>query len=119
MSCRRGFTLAETVVASVIILLVLTTLMFALSAFVRGSRKLELQEGAATLSRVELAAIERAPSLPEPGVTIRADSLMGNSYLIETTVISYEENTTDVTVEVSSGDTLSIEFTRRFYDNEL
>ncbi|PIE52399.1 hypothetical protein CSA37_06305 [Candidatus Fermentibacteria bacterium] len=119
MSCRRGFTLAEVAVASVIILVVLSALVLALSAFVRGSRKLELQEGAATLAQVELAGIERAASLPEPGFTARPDSLMGNNYLVETTAVSYDENTIDVTVAVSSGDSLSIEFTRRYYGNDL
>jgi len=113
---NRGFTLAEVAVASVIILAVLATLGIALLSFVRGSRSLELQDGALTLARVEFAEMERAELFPEPGITTRPDSMWGNFYTVETTVIDYTENTYDVTVAVSAGDSVSIELSRRFYE---
>ena len=113
---RNGFTLAEVAVASVIILVVLATLGIALLSFVRGSRSLELQDGALTLARVEFAEMERAEAFPEPGITTRPDSMWGNFYSIETRVIDYTDNTFDVTVAVSSGDSVSIELSRRFYE---
>lgn len=113
---RKGFTLVELAVASVIILVVLTTLGIALLAFVRGSRSLELQDGALTLARVEFAEMERAEMFPDPGVTTRPDSMWGNFYSVETSVVDYTNNTFDVTVAVSSGDSVSIELSRRFYE---
>ncbi len=116
---RKGFTLAEVAVATVIILVVLSALAVALVSFVRGGRKLELQEGAATLARVEIVNIERSAALPPAGVSSRPDSLMGNAYTVKTTVLSYTENTADVTVEVSSGDSVAVGFSRRFYEDGL
>lgn len=114
---RNAFTLAEVMIASVIILVVLSALSIALFSFVRGSRSLELQDGALTLARVEMADMERAERFPDPGVTARADSMWGNSYTVETSVIKSTENIFDVTVAVSSGDSVSIELERRFYEN--
>lgn len=116
---RKGFTLAEVAVASVIILVVLSALGIALVSFVRGGRTLELQEGAATLARVEIVNLEQYGTIPSAGVMVRPDSLMGNTYTVRTTVVSYMENTADVTVEVSSGDSVSVGFSRRFYENGL
>jgi prepilin-type N-terminal cleavage/methylation domain-containing protein len=115
---KRGFTLAEVMVASVIILVVLGALAFALLFFFRGSRSLELQDGALTLARVEFADMERTERFPEPGVTERADSMWGNSYTVQTSVNSYSANTYDVTVAVTSGDSVSIELSRRFYQHD-
>ena len=112
---RSGFTLAEVAVASVIILVVLATLGIALLSFVRGSRSLELQDGALTLARVEFAEMERAEMFPEAGVTTRADSMWGNFYSVETRVIDYADNTFDVTVTVLSTDSVSVELQRRYY----
>ncbi|MCK5786592.1 MAG: type II secretion system protein [Candidatus Sabulitectum sp.] len=114
---KKGFTLVEVAVASVIILIVLTALTFALFSFVHGGRTLELQQGAFTLARVEIAAIERLEEYPETGVTVRADTLLGRRYIVETTVAFNGENAVDVFVEVSSGDSVSIELTRRFYSD--
>ncbi|HOP26980.1 MAG TPA: type II secretion system protein [Candidatus Sabulitectum sp.] len=115
---KRGFTLAEIMIASVIILVVLTALAVALMSFARGSRAIELQDGALTLARLELAEMERSMLLPAQGITSRADSIWGNHYTVETSVISGGDNAIEVTVAVASGDTLSIDLTRRFYDNE-
>ncbi len=112
---RAGFTLVEVVVASVIILVVLTAFSVALFAFVRGGRTLELQDGALTLARVEIADIERLEEIPETGVTFKPDTLWGHPYMIETTVGLHSEDAVDVFVAVSSGDSVSIELTRRFY----
>lgn len=112
---RKGFTLVEVVVASVIILVVLAALSIALISFVRGGRSLELQEGALTLARVEIAEIERLEEIPEPGRAERPDTLWGHPYTIETSVGLQGENAVDVFVTVSSGDSVSIELTRRFY----
>ncbi len=112
---KKGFTLVELVVASVVILVVLTALSVALISFVRGGRALELQEGAFTLARVEIAEIERLEEIPEPGRTARPDTLWGHPYTIETTVGSQGENAVEVFVAVSSGDSISIELARRFY----
>lgn len=112
---RKGFTLVEVVVASVIILVVLTALSIALISFVRGGKSLELQEGALTLARVEIAEIERLEEIPESGRTERPDTLLGHPYTIETTVGFQGDNAVDVFVAVSSGDSVSIELTRRFY----
>ena len=116
---KKAFTLAELAVASVIILVVLTALAVALFAFLRGSRSLELQEGAFTLARVEIADIERSEVIPRPGTATRPDSLWGNPYSVETAVNGSEAGFRDVTVTVSSGDTVAIELTRRFYDNDI
>lgn len=113
---RTGFTLAEVVVASVIILVVLTAFTIALVAFFRGGKTLELQEGALTLARVEMADIERLEEVPETGVTVKPDTLWGHPYIIETTVGLHSEDAVDVFVAVSSGDSVSIELARRFYD---
>lgn len=112
---RKGFTLVELVVASVIILVVLTALSVALISFVRGGKSLELQEGALTLARVEIAEIERREDIPDDGRTQRPDTLWGHHYTVETTVQSQGDNTVDVFVAVSSGDSISIELSRRFY----
>ncbi len=112
---KKGFTLVELIVASVIILVVVTALSVALIAFVRGGRALELQKGAFTLARVEIIEIERLEEIPEPGRTERADTLWGHPYTIETTVGFQGDNAVDVFVAVSSGDSMSIELTRRFY----
>ncbi len=112
---KKGYTLAEVVVASVIMLVVLTALSIALIAFVRGGRNLELQEGALTLARVEISEIERLDEIPEPGRTERPDTLWGHPYTIETTIGFQGENAVDVSVAVSSGDSVSIELTRRFH----
>ncbi len=115
---RRAFTLAEIMVASVIILVVLTALAVALMSFARGSRSIELQDGALTLARLELAEMERSMLLPVPGSSVRADSIWGNQYMVETSVTEASGSAIEVTVAVASGDTLSIDLTRRFYDNE-
>lgn len=112
---RKGFTLVEVVVASVIILVVLAALSVALTAFVRGGRTLELQDGALTLARVEISEIERLEQIPEPGRSTRADTLWGNPYQIEVTVGIQGEQAVDVFVAVTSGDSVSIELSRRFY----
>ncbi len=112
---RKGFTLVEVAVASVIILVVLSALFVALVSFVRGGKTLELQDGALTLARVEIAAIERREEVPAPGTSQHPDTLWGNQYEVETTVGSSGDNTVDVFVEVTSGDSVSIELTRRFY----
>lgn len=112
---RKGFTLVEVVVASIIILIVLTALSVALLSFVRGGKTLELQGGALTLARVEMAEVERLEEIPEPGRTERSDTLWGHPYTIETTVGFQGDNAIDVFVAVSSGDSVSIELTRRFY----
>ncbi|MCD4709049.1 MAG: type II secretion system GspH family protein [Candidatus Sabulitectum sp.] len=112
---RKGFTLAELLVASVIMLVVLTALSVALISFVRGGKTLELQEGALTLARVEIAEIERLEEIPEPGITEKPDTLWGHPYTIETTVGFQGEDAVDVFVAVSSGDSVSIELARRFY----
>ncbi len=49
----------------------------------------------------------------------RPDSLWGNPYSVETAVNGSEEGFLDVTVTVSSGDTVAVELTRRFYDNDI
>jgi Tfp pilus assembly protein PilV len=113
---KKGFTLAEVAVASVIILVVLSALAVALAAFVRGNRSLELQSGALTLARVEISGIENAGMVPAPGVQTRADSLWGNPYTVETAVLRTDEHISDVTVSVSSGDSISVNITRRFYE---
>ena len=116
---RSGFTLVEVLVSSLIILVVLTALLFALQSFVRGSRTIELQDGALTLARVEISEIERLEEIPEPGLFSRSDTLWGHSYTVDTSITQSQYNTIDVDVSVSSGDTLSIELTRRFYiDND-
>lgn len=112
---KKGFTIVEVVVASVIVLVVVSVLSIALISFVRGGRTLELQEGALTLARVEIAGIERLEKIPELGRTERSDTLWGHPYAIETTVGFREKNAVDVIVAVSSGDSVSIELTRRFY----
>ncbi len=112
---RNGFTLVELVVASVIILVVLTALSVALISFIRGGKSLELQEGALTLARVEVAEVERLEEVPLPGRTERSDTLWGHPYTIETTVALHEDNAMDVFVAVSSGDSITIELARRFY----
>ncbi|MCK5133151.1 MAG: type II secretion system protein [Candidatus Sabulitectum sp.] len=114
---RKGFTLVEVVVASVIILVVLSALSVALIFFIRGGKSLELQEGALTLARVEIAEIERLEEIPKSGRTERPDTLWGHPYTIETTVgfQGDNDNAVDVFVAVSSGDSVSIELTRRFY----
>ena len=114
---RKGFTLVEVLVASIIMLVVLTALSVALISFFRGSRNLELTEGALTLARVEIAEIERLEEIPDPGITVKPDTLWGRSYTIETTVDLSGENAVDVFVAVSSGDSVSIELVRRFYDD--
>ena len=112
---RTGFTLAETAVASVIILIVLSAFAFVLTAFMNGSRSLELQQGALTLARVEMARIERRHTLPEPGRSVRPDSLWSHVYQIDTTVSAAGENAINVLVAVASEDAGSIELSRRFY----
>ncbi len=112
---RKGFTLVEVIVASVIVLVVLSALSVALLSFVRGGRTLELQEGAFTLARVEIAELERLETIPEPGRTVRADTLLGHPYSVETTVGVQGGNAIEVFVAVTSGDSVSIELTRRFY----
>ena len=112
---KKGFTLVEVLVSSLIILVVLTALLFALQSFVRGSRTIELQDGALTLARVEISGIERLEEIPEPGYFSRADTLWGHTYTVDTSITQSQYNTVDVDVSVSSGDTLSIELTRRFY----
>lgn len=112
---RGAFTLAEVMVATVIILVVLGALAVALLSFARGSRTMELQDGALTLARLEIAGIENARTLPEPGVTTRPDSLWGNRYTVETSVIGSGDGSTMVTVAVGAGEESSIELTRRFY----
>lgn len=116
---KRGFTLAELMIASVIILVVLTALAVALVSFLRGSRSLELQEGALTIARVEIADIERSEVIPRPGTETWPDSMWGNHYLVETAVSGSEEGFRDLTVTVSSGDTVAVELTRRFFDNDI
>lgn len=114
---RNGFTLVEVIVASVIVLVVLTALSVALIFFVRGGQALELQEGAFTLARVEIAELERLEIIPEAGRTVKADTLWGHPYNVETTVGIQEGNAIDVFVAVTSGDSISIELTRRFYSD--
>ena len=74
---RRAFTLAEIMVASVIILVVLTALAVALMSFARGSRSIELQDGALTLARLELAEMER--SMLRPGRLHLGQSVHGGN----------------------------------------
>ncbi|MCD6589123.1 MAG: prepilin-type N-terminal cleavage/methylation domain-containing protein [Candidatus Fermentibacteraceae bacterium] len=112
---KKGFTLVELVVASVVILVVLSALFVALLSFVRGGKNLELQDGALTLARVEIAEIERREEVPAPGTSVHPDTLWGNHYKVETTVGLYGENAVDVSVAVTSGDSVSIELARRFY----
>jgi len=111
----KGFTLVELVVASVVILVVLSALFVALVSFVRGGKNLELQDGALTLARVEIVEIERREEVPALGTSVHPDTLWGNQYTVETTVGLYGENAVDVFVAVTSGDSVSIELTRRFY----
>jgi prepilin-type N-terminal cleavage/methylation domain-containing protein len=111
----KGFTLVELVVASVVILVVLSALFVALVSFVRGGKNLELQDGALTLARVEIVEIERREEIPAPGTSVHPDTLWGNQYTVETTVGLYGENAVDVFVAVTSGDSVSIELSRRFY----
>lgn len=116
---KSGFTLVEVLVSSLIILVVLTALAFALQSFFRGSRSIELQDGALTLARVEISEIERLEEIPEPGFFSRVDTLWGHTYTVDTSITQSQYNTIDLDVSVSSGDTLSIELTRRFYiDND-
>ncbi len=115
MSSKRGFTLVELAVASVVILVVLSALFVALVAFVRGGKTLELQDGALTLARVEIAEIERLEDNPVPGRYQHPDTLWGNPYIVETTVGLSGESAVDVSVAVTSGDSVSIELNRRFY----
>ncbi|RKZ03727.1 hypothetical protein DRQ21_04980 [Candidatus Fermentibacteria bacterium] len=112
---KKGFTLVELVVASVVILVVLSALFVALVSFVRGGKTLELQDGALTLARVEIVEIERREEVPAPGTSVHSDTLWGNQYTVETTVGLYEDSAVDVSVAVTSGDSVSIELTRRFY----
>jgi prepilin-type N-terminal cleavage/methylation domain-containing protein len=112
---KKGFTLVELAVASVVILVVLSALFIALAAFVRGGRTLELQDGALTLARVEIAEIEKQEETPVPGGYLRPDTLWGNPYTIETTVNLSGENAVDVSVAVTSGDSVLVELTRRFF----
>ncbi len=114
---RKAFTLVEVIVASVIVLVVLTALSVALISFVRGGKALELHEGAFTLARVEIAELERLEIIPEAGQTVKADTLWGHEYNVETTVGVQEGNAIDVFVAVTSGDSISIELTRRFYSD--
>jgi len=112
---KKGFTLAEVAVASVIILVVLFALGIALISFVRGSRSLELQEGALTVARVEITRMERRGEPPSIGRTTRPDTLWGHEYTVDTAVTYYDENSVNVLVSVDRGDSVSIELTRRFY----
>lgn len=112
---KKGFLLVEAVVASVIILAVLSALAFALTAFVKGSRSIELQQGALTLARVEMARMENLQTAPEPGRTVRADSLWNADYTVDTTISPSGENSVDVLVAVASDENASVELSRRFY----
>jgi prepilin-type N-terminal cleavage/methylation domain-containing protein len=112
---RKGFTLVEVLVASIVILVVLSALFVALLSFVRAGRTLELSEGALTLARVEIARLERLEETPSPGIDTYTDTLWDNAYTIETIIDSDGEDAVDVFVAVSSGDSVSIELTRRFY----
>lgn len=111
----RGFTLVELSVASVVILVVLSALFFALVSFVRAGKTLELQDGALTLARVEMAELERLEEPPFPGRTQRPDTLWGHIYNIETSVALQGDSAVSVLVAVTSGDSVSIELSRRFY----
>jgi len=113
---KKGFTLVEVLVASIIILIVLTALFVALLSFVRAGRSLELSEGALTLARVEIARLERTGETPVPGTAVHPDTLWGNPYNIETEVVSRNDGSVDVFVAVSSGNSVSIELARRFFN---
>ena len=79
---KKGFTLVELVVASVVILVVLSALFVALVSFVRGGKTLELQDGALTLARVEIVEIERREEVPAPCTSVHCDTLWSNQYTV-------------------------------------
>lgn len=119
MKRSRGFTIVEVVVASLVIVVVLGVLALALRFFFKGSRNLELRQYALTLASLEVASIDNADPLPQPGSFQRADTVMGRPFLVRTTLAWSGDHSRLLTVRVSSGDTVTVELVRQYTINQL
>jgi prepilin-type N-terminal cleavage/methylation domain-containing protein len=103
-SDRRGFTIVEVVVASLVMLIVLGTLAFAVRFFVMGSRQLDNRRSALMIASSEM--ISRCPEgvMPPVGESSHAETAGNLIYLVETIVTEIEPGVREVQVIVSEQD---------------
>ncbi|MBN1434538.1 prepilin-type N-terminal cleavage/methylation domain-containing protein [Candidatus Fermentibacterales bacterium] len=116
-SARRGFTLVESVVAAVVILIVLGALAQAARTFFEGQRKLGERQACLTVAWTEISRIEGQGYIPEDGSRTRRETLMGRSYMLVTETRTSEDGSyTDVSARaVSELAESQVELQRRFY----
>jgi type II secretory pathway pseudopilin PulG len=115
MRRRIGFTLLETVVASVIILVVLTTLALSIRFFAVQTKKVESRRSALVIANAEASSLVRADTLPEPGTRTRTVVLVGDEYKIINRVLAPSDDSRRIDISVATDAGGSIDLSRMMY----
>ncbi len=114
-SDRRGFTLIETLVASLVILIMLGTLAFAVQFFIKGMEKIESRRNALTIASSTIAAYDRQNRFPEPMEIMDINVTGGWEFTVKTTVLEITPQISELRVSVSGDNGTGIELTKRYY----
>jgi Tfp pilus assembly protein PilE len=118
MRGRRGLTLVECVIASLVILVVLGTLAAAVKFFVDGSRRIELRQNALMIASTEMSSVEKN-GYPDLGETTRSESVGDSDFSICTSVRELEPGSRELVVSVTGSmgtEVTSLELVRRFHE---
>jgi prepilin-type N-terminal cleavage/methylation domain-containing protein len=112
---RRGFTLLEVTIASIVILVVLGAFYAALTAFLSGQREADIQRDALALAAAEAAVFSEPGCYPGTGRSERTEVSGRTSYDIAVEVVELVPGTRELTVSVAWGGGGSLDLSRRFY----
>ena len=118
MKRRRGFTLVECVIASLVILIILGALAMAVKFFVEGSRRIELRKNILMVASAEVSTYEQA-GYPETGETTRFETLGRSDFTVYSTVTQLTPSVRELVVSVSGtsgSETASLELVRHFHE---
>ncbi|MBD3369208.1 prepilin-type N-terminal cleavage/methylation domain-containing protein [Candidatus Fermentibacteria bacterium] len=115
MSRNDGFTLVETMVASVIILVVLTSLALSVRFFALQTRKVESRRSALVIANAEASGFESADTLPDPGTDSRTVVLTGDEYTVTNRVLAPSDDSRRIDISVATESGGSIKFSRMMY----
>jgi Tfp pilus assembly protein PilE len=118
MRRRRGLTLVECVIASLVVLVVVGTLAAAVKFFVDGSRRIELRKSALIIASAEMSSMEKN-GYPDLVETTRSETIGDSDFSIYTSVHELAPGSRELVVSVTGSrgtEVTSLELVRRFHE---
>ena len=113
---RRGFGLAEAVVAALVILIVLSALALAARFFFRQSHSIEQRRSALIVARHVMQELLDSPGLPPTGDSSWVQPAADREFRVYRQVTTIDENSRMVNVRVTLGRGGAVDLTGRATD---